>query len=136
MEVQVVVVDALALVDEQAERDVERLLAGAADPEVAVALLVHGDQALLEDARPEHQVVDPEAGLAGEPARGDGDGLWTAGGGGTGAHGATSAFTTSPAHSRADAALSDRRPLTGPVSAMPAPPRVPLTTSTPRAPGA
>ena len=83
VEVEVVVVDALALVDEQAERHVEGLFAGAADPEVAVTLLVHGDQALLEDARPEHQVVDSDARLGGQPGgrcrNGHRDGRWTAG---------------------------------------------------------
>ena len=54
MEVEVVVGDALALVDEHAERHVEGLLAGAADPEVPVPLAVHRDEALLEDTRRHH----------------------------------------------------------------------------------
>ncbi len=52
-----VVVEAAALLDVQAERGVERFLAGAADPEEAVALLLHADQTLFEDARLEHDVV-------------------------------------------------------------------------------
>ncbi len=57
VEVREVVVEAAALLDVQAEGGVERLLAGAADPEEAVALLLHPDQALLEDAGLEHDVV-------------------------------------------------------------------------------
>jgi hypothetical protein len=60
VEVEVIVVEAASLADQEAERDVEGLLAGAADPEEAVALLVHADQPLLEDARGEHQLVDLE----------------------------------------------------------------------------
>ncbi len=60
MEVEVIVVEAASLADQEAEGDVEGLLAGAAYPEEAVALLVHADQPLLEDARGEHQLVDLE----------------------------------------------------------------------------
>jgi hypothetical protein len=98
MEVQVVMVDTLALVDEQAERDVERLLAGAADPEEAVALLVHGDEALLEGARPQHQVVDLEAQLGGEPAGRAADG------GLDHAHGRASVLPQSGTEAQADGA--------------------------------
>src|SRR5438445_4915458 len=66
MEMAVVVLHAAALVDEEPERNVERLFPGAADPEVAVALFVHGDEALLEDARAHHQIVDAEEQLGGE----------------------------------------------------------------------
>ena len=55
---QIVVLQAAALVDEQPERDVERLFSGSSDPEVTVPLLVHGNEALFEDATADHQVVD------------------------------------------------------------------------------
>ena len=55
VEVQVVERRALPLLHQQPQRDVERLFAGPADPEVAVARLVHRDQALLEAARLDHQ---------------------------------------------------------------------------------
>jgi hypothetical protein len=60
MQMQVVVLGALTLVNEHPERSVERLLSGAADPKEAVPLLVHPDQALLETARPEHDLVHPD----------------------------------------------------------------------------
>src|SRR6185369_12070610 len=74
VQVQVVVVGPLALVDEQPERHGECLLAGAADPEIALALLVHRDQTFLEHARSQHQIVDLETALGGEPACRGGDG--------------------------------------------------------------
>ncbi len=60
MEVTIVVLGPLPLVDEEPQGNVERLLAGAADPEVPVALAVHLDQPLLEGARLDHQRVQPE----------------------------------------------------------------------------
>src|SRR5438128_1933706 len=50
---------AAALRRQQAERDVERLFARAADPEVTVTLLVHLDQALFEDAGLHHELMHP-----------------------------------------------------------------------------
>jgi hypothetical protein len=38
--------------------DVERLLAGSTNPEVAVGLLVHLNETLFDDARLEHVVMD------------------------------------------------------------------------------
>ena len=94
VQVQVVVVDALALVDQQAERDVERLLAGPADPEVAVTLLVHGDQPLLEDAGAQHEVVDLEAQLGREATRRGGGNR--GGTGGSDTHGGWTVLPQSP----------------------------------------
>ena len=66
MEMAIVVLGPLPFLDEQAEGDVEGLLARSADPEVAVALLVHLDEALLEDARFHHQLVQLHEELGGE----------------------------------------------------------------------
>jgi hypothetical protein len=57
VEVQVVELRALALVDEHPQRRVERLLTWTTDPEEAVALLVHADEAFLQASRPHHDVV-------------------------------------------------------------------------------
>ena len=70
MEVAVVVLRALPFVDQEPERHVERLFAGSADPEIAVALPVHLDQAFLEDARLHHQRMHLEQELWRELRRG------------------------------------------------------------------
>jgi hypothetical protein len=57
MTVQVVEGESLSLLHQEPEGDVERLFPGPADPEVAVALAVHLDEALLEHASLDHQVV-------------------------------------------------------------------------------
>ena len=66
MEVHEVVVEAFAFIDIHAERDVKCFFARTADPEVAVALLVHADQALFENPRSDHGVVNLEELLRGQ----------------------------------------------------------------------
>ena len=63
VEVEVIVSGAAALLDLQAEAGVERFLAGAADPEVALARLAHLDHPLFHGAGPHHDAVDLQAAL-------------------------------------------------------------------------
>src|SRR4029450_13782397 len=63
MTVQVVEGESLSLLHQEPEGDVERLFPGPADPEVAVALAVHLDEALLEHASLDHRVVQAGGGL-------------------------------------------------------------------------
>src|SRR5262249_7868234 len=58
MQVQIIVVGAFALLDLQAEAGVEGLLAGAADPEVALARLAHLDHPLFQGPGADHDAVD------------------------------------------------------------------------------
>ena len=58
VQMQVVELGALALVHEEPQRRVERLLAWAPHPEEPVPLLVHANQALLEAPREEHPVIE------------------------------------------------------------------------------
>ena len=66
---EVVELRPLPLVHEHPERDVERLFARPTDPEVAVPLLLHLDEALLEEARLQHEVVHLHEHVGGEARR-------------------------------------------------------------------
>src|SRR5690606_8983959 len=68
VEMQVVVVQARALLHQEPEHGVEGFLAGTADPEVALALALHPDEPLLEHATLEHELVDAQELLARESA--------------------------------------------------------------------
>jgi hypothetical protein len=82
VQVQVVVVQPLALADKQPERDVEALLARAAYPEEAVALLVHLDEPLLEQPGLQHQLVHLQLQLGGELRGAVGRVIWRGANGG------------------------------------------------------
>src|SRR4051794_2357797 len=63
MKVEVIVVFALALLYLKAESDVEGFFSRTTDPEIAVRLLVHPDQALLENPGFHHEVMDLDQAL-------------------------------------------------------------------------
>ena len=61
VEVQIVVLGALALVDLQPERDTPSFFARSTNPEVAVAELRHGDELFFHDPGLHHQVMHPDS---------------------------------------------------------------------------